>query len=55
MFRLPPVKLWRWLSLVMLFAAAVFTLAGTYFIHGNLVIHLSVSGEPNGFAEKWIL
>lgn len=55
MFRLPPVKLWRWLSLVMLFAAAVFTLAGTYFIHGNLVIHWSEGGEPNGFAGKWIL
>lgn len=55
MFRLPPVKLWRRLSLVMLFAAAVFTLAGTCFIHGNLVIHWSASGEPNGFAGKWIL
>lgn len=55
MFRLPPVKLWRRLSLVMLFAAAVFTLAGTCFIHGNLVIHWSEGGEPNGFAGKWIL
>ena len=55
MFRLPPVKLWRRLSLVMLVAAAVSTLAGTCFIHGNLVIHWSASGEPNGFAGKWIL
>ncbi|WP_143468649.1 DUF1648 domain-containing protein [Lachnoclostridium sp. An131] len=55
MFHLPPVRLWRIVSLAMLALSVVFTLAGNFLIEGELVIHWNSSGEPNGFAGKWIL
>lgn len=55
MFRLPPVRLWRIISLVLLMLSIVFTLTGTFFIQGEIVIHWNSSGEPDGSAGKWIL
>ncbi len=42
MFRLPPVRLWRIISLVLLMLSIVFTLTGTFFIQGEIVIHIIV-------------
>ena len=33
----------------------VFTLTGTFFIPGEIVIHWNSSGEPDGSAGTWIL
>ena len=55
MFRLPPIKLWRNISLITFFIAIIFTLIGTFTIHGDLVVHWSSAGVPNNSSGKWIL
>ena len=55
MFRLPPIKLWRNLSLIIFFIAIIFTLIGTVAIHGDLVVHWSSAGVPNNSSGKWFL
>ena len=55
MFRLPPIKLWRNLSLIIFFIAIIFTLIGTVAIHGDLVVHWNSVGVPNNSSGKWFL
>ena len=55
MFRLPPIKLWRNISIIEFIIAIVFTFIGMFTISDNLVIHWDGEGIPNNSTGKWIL
>ena len=55
MFRLPPIRLWRNLSLALFGVGLCAALAGTVLVQGQLAIHFDSSGMPNGFAGEWVL
>ena len=55
MSRLPPIRLWRNLSLALFGVGLCAALAGTVLVQGQLAIHFDSSGAPNGFAGKWVL
>lgn len=55
MFRLPLIKLWRNISVIIFLIAIIFTLIGTSTIHGDLAVHWNSVGVPNNFSGKWIL
>ena len=55
MFRLSPIKLWKNISVIIFLIAIIFTLIGTFTIHGDLVVHWSSAGVPNNSSGKWIL
>ena len=55
MFRLSPIKFWRNISVIIFLTAIIFTLVGTFFIHGDLAVHWNEAGVPNNSSGKWIL
>lgn len=55
MFRLPPIRLWRNLSLALFGVGLCAALAGTVLVQSQLPIHFDSNGIPNGFAGKWVL
>lgn len=55
MFHLAPVRLWRNISIVMVVAAVIATLTGTFFSDGSIAVHWSDNGVPNNSAGKWVL
>ena len=55
MFRLSQIKLWRNISITIFLIAIIFTLIGTFTIHGDLVVHWNSVGVPNNSSGKWIL
>ena len=55
MFHLMPIKLWRNVSGIMVLAAFLAAMAGTFLADGSIVVHWGENGMTNNSAGKWIL
>lgn len=55
MFHLAPVRLWRNISIIMVLAAFLAALTGTFLTDGSIVVYWGDSWTPNNSAGKWIL
>ena len=55
MFHLMPIKLWRNVSSIMVLAAFLAAMAGTFLADVSIVVHWGENGMPNNSAGKWIL
>ena len=55
MFHLMPIKLWRNVSSIMVLAAFLAAMAGTFLADGSIVVHWGENGMPNNSAGKWML
>jgi len=55
MFHLAPIRLWRNISIIMILAAAIAVLLGTFFGDATIVIQWGDGGIPANSAGKWCL
>lgn len=55
MFHLAPIRLWRNISIIMVLAALLAAMGGTFLTDGSIVVHWGENGIPNNSAGKWVL